>query len=147
EVKQTGKIQGQETSIDVIFAGGRAKGTAVTPDPEKPGTLKSVTIDTTWSPEQLEENLVQAVLPGLAWNEGAKWTFSIFSSASGETRQSTLAVTGKENITVPAGSGDAWKVDLNGGPQVVQFWVTVAAPHRLMKVAIAGTPIEMHRIR
>lgn len=147
EVRQTGKIQGQETSIDVVFAEGRAKGTAVTPDPEKPGTLKSVAIDTTWSPELLEENLVQAVLPGLAWKEGAKWTFSVFSSASGETRQSTLAVTGKESITVPAWSGEAWKADLTGGPQVVQFWVTVDAPHRLVKLAITGTPIEMHRIK
>lgn len=147
EVKQTGKIQGQETKIDVLFTGGRAKGTAVTPDPESPGKLKSVTIDTTWSPEQLEENLVQPVLPALPWKEGAKWTFSVFSSASGETRQSTLTVTAKETVAVPAGSGEAWKVELTGGPQVVHFWVSVAAPHRLMKLAIAGTPIEMHRIK
>jgi zinc protease len=147
EVKQVGKIQGQETSIDVVFSGGRAKGTAITPDPEKPGTLKSVAIDTTWAAEQLEENLVQAVLPALPWKDGAKWTFSVFSSASGETRQQTLAVTARETVTVPAGSDEAWKIELTGGQQVVHFWVSVAAPHKLMKLAIAGTPIEMQRIR
>jgi hypothetical protein len=147
EIRQTGKVQGQETKIDVAFTGGRAKGSAITPDPGKPGTLKSVTIDTTWSREQIEENLVQAVLPALAWKEGAKWTFAVFSAASGETRQQTLAVAGKETVVVPAGSVEAWKVELTGGQQVVHFWVSVEAPHRLMKLAIAGTPIEMHRIK
>ena len=53
----------------------------------------------------------------------------------------------KETVTVPAWTGEAWKAELTGGPQAVQFWVTGDAPHRLVKLAIAGTPIEMHRIR
>ncbi|HEV8197642.1 MAG TPA: pitrilysin family protein, partial [Gemmatimonadales bacterium] len=32
-VKQTGQVQGQDASVDVVYAGGRAKGTASTPDP------------------------------------------------------------------------------------------------------------------
>lgn len=147
EVRQRGRVQGQETTIDVRFAEGRARGSAVTPDPQAMGQLRTVAIDTTWSPDYLEENLVQAVLPALPWSDGAKWTFTMFSTASGETRQATLAVSGRETVTVPAGTAEAWTVELTGSPQPVRFWVSVEAPHRLLKLAIAGTPVEMVRVR
>jgi hypothetical protein len=145
-VKQAGKIQGQETKIDVAFAGGRAKGTATTPN-QPTGALKTVAIDTTVSPAAIEENLIQPALAALPWKDGATWTFPVFSTGSGEMRQSTLTVLGREAVTVPAGEGECWKVELTGGPQTAHFWISTAAPHRLMKLTIVGTPIEMVRVR
>jgi len=143
-VQQTGMVQGQDTKIDVTFAGGRAKGSATTLTPQG---LKTVEIDTALAAGSIEENLVQPLLRALPWADGAKWTFRMFATGTGETREVTLAVVGRETVTVPAGAAEAYKVEFTGGPQTVHFWVTTAAPHRLMKIGIVGTPIEMVRIR
>lgn len=45
----------------------------------------------------------------------------------------TLSVTGREEVTVPAGSFDAWKVRLDTGASRTQLWVGVDAPHPLVK--------------
>ncbi len=142
-VKQTGTVQGQATSIVVTFADGRAKGEATTPTPEG---MKTVTIDTTIAEGVIDDNLIQALLPALAWGPEAKWTFTTFSSSSGETTSLTLAVSATESVTTPSGTTEAYRAELTGAPQVSSFWVSVAAPHRLLKIAIAGTPIEMVRI-
>jgi zinc protease len=142
-VNQTGTVQGQDTRIEVTFTGGRAKGSATTLTPQG---LKTVAIDTTVSPESIEENMVQPLLRALPWSDSAKWTFQLFSTGTGETREVTLAVVGREPVTVPAGSTEAFKIELSGGQQTVHFWVSTAEPHRLMKLAIVGTPIEMVRL-
>ncbi len=36
--------------------------------------------------------------------------------------------------------------ELTGGQQPVSFWISTAAPHRLMKLTVAGTPLEMIRV-
>jgi hypothetical protein len=143
-VKQSGKVQGQETKIDVMFAGGRAKGSASTPGPQG---LKTVDVDATVPPGSIEENLVQPVLPALPWADGAKWTFNLFATGSGESKQATITVVGKEMVTVPAGTAECYKAEFTGGPQTVHFYVTTAAPYRLMKLTIVGAPIEMVRVR
>ena len=142
-VKQTGTVQGQATSIVVAFANGRAKGEATTPTPEG---MKTVAIDTTIADGVIDDNMVQALLPALEWGPSAKWTFTTFSSSSGETTSLTLAVSATESVTTPSGTTEAYRAELTGGPQVSSFWVSVAAPHRLLKITIAGTPIEMLRV-
>ncbi len=142
KVSQTGTVQGQQTSIEVTFAGGRATGSARTPTPEG---IQAVEIDTTVAAGVLDDNLLQPVMPTLAWAPGARWTFPVFSSASGETREVTLSVTGTESVTTPAGTVESFRAELTGGPQPVTFWVSVAAPHVIQKIAIAGTPVEMVR--
>jgi zinc protease len=143
-VRQRGRIQGQETRIDVRFSDGRARGTAVTPGPT--GELRTVQIDTTIAPDALEENLVQVVLPALPWAPGAQFTFAVFESSSGEIRPTTLSVRGVEAVAVPAGSADCYVVEMTGGPQTVVFYLTRSVPHRLMKITLEGTSVEMVRV-
>jgi len=141
-VNQSGAVQGQETSVEVTFADGRARGSATTPGPDG---MQTVTIDTVVVPGALEENLIQPVLPALAWAPDARWTFSVFGAGSGEARAISLAVTGTEEVATPAGAAECYRVELSGGQQPATFWVTIAAPHRLMKIALAGTPLEILR--
>jgi zinc protease len=140
EVHQTGKAQGQDTKIDVTYAAGRAKGSATTP---AQGGPKTVAVDTTVAPGTLDDNAIQALLPALPWTAGARWTAPVFASGLGTSLTMTLAVAGEESVTVPAGTFQVFRAELTGGPQPVTFYVTKAAPFRLVKVAIAGTPIEM----
>jgi hypothetical protein len=66
----------------------------------------------------------------------------VFNASEGSESTLTLAVTGAESVTVPAGTFEAFRADLTGGPSPFTIWVATAAPHRVLKVALAGQPIE-----
>ena len=144
QVTQSGKAQGQDSRIDIAYSGGRVKGSATTPGQ---GGAKTIAVDTTVAAGTIDDNAVAALLPGLPWAAGAKWTAPVFASGQGASTQMTLAVTGEESVTVPAGTFAVYRAELSGGPQPVTFYVTKASPFRLVKVAIAGTPIEMQLVK
>jgi zinc protease len=139
-VTQTGQQQGQQAKIEVSYAGGRAKGSATTPAPTGP---KTVQVDAEMVKGMIDDNMVQVLLPTFRWAAGAKFAVSVFQSGKGEPSSLTLTVSGEESVTVPAGTFAAWKVDMTGGEAPVTFHVEKAAPHRLVKIAIVGAPIEM----
>jgi zinc protease len=144
-VKQSGKVQGQEVAIDVSYAGGRAKGSAKTPDP-KTGQIKAVTIDTALTPGTIDDNAIQALLPAFKWNAGAKWTLNVLSAGQGEIKPWTLAVTSTESVTGRGQPVEAYRAELNGGETPLVLWVSTATPHRLVKIAVAGQPFEFLRV-
>jgi hypothetical protein len=143
-VKQTGKVQGQDVSIDVTYAGGRAKGAARTPDPRS-GQMKEVAVDTAISAGTVDDNAVQALIPAFPWAPGAKWTFNVLSAGQAQIKPWTLAVIGTETITVGTRQVEAFKAELTGPDAPLTMWVTTAKPHLLMKLAIAGQPLEFVR--
>lgn len=145
-VMQRGKQAGKEMKIDVTYAGGRAKGTAATPQPPA-GDIKSVTVDADLPAGAIDDNLITVVLPGLTFAAGAKIPVTVFQSGKGAAITLTMSVVGEEEVKVPAGSFTVWKVDMSGGEQPGTLYVEKAAPHRLIKLAIAGTPIEIVRVR
>lgn len=144
-VKQTGKVQGQDAAVDVSYAGGRAKGTASAPDPQT-GQIKRITLDTALVPGTLDDNSVQALVPAFRWAPGAKWTFNVLSAGQGEIKPWTLAVTGTEQVTVGTGQVEAYKAELSGPSAPLILWVSTAKPHLLLKLAIAGQPLEFTRV-
>ncbi len=142
-LKQTGKVQGQDVAIDVSYEGGRARGAAKTPGPDR--QIKTVTLDTTFAAGTLDDNAVQALLPALHWAPGAKWTMSVFSAGQGELKPWTLSVTGTEPVKLGARSVDAYRAELSGGTSPLQLWVSTTAPYQLLKVALVGQPVEFLR--
>ncbi len=145
-ITQTGKVQGQDVSIDVRYANGRASGSARTPDPAT-GQLKSVTIDTAIAPGTLDDNAVQALLPALNWTAGAKWSFNVLSAGQGEIKTWTLAVTGVESVRAGGETVEAYRAELSGPSAPLTLWITTRQPHELVKIGIAGQPIEFVRAR
>lgn len=142
-VKQTGTTPVGATSIDVTYGGGRAKGSATTP---AAGALKTIAIDTTVPRFAIDDNLLQPLLPALPFSAGASATVQIFSSGQGTSTDMTLNVVGSEQVTVPFGTADAWKVEARG-PTTVVFFVAKAAPHTVLKMSVEGSPLEMVRVR
>ena len=49
---------------------------------------------------------------------------------------------GGGEVTVPAGTFPVYRVELSGLSQNLTYFVTTAAPFRIVKMAIAGTPVE-----
>ena len=144
-IRQTGKAQGQPTKIDVSYAGNRARGSATVVGPD--GALRTIAIDTALAAGTLDDNAIQALLPALSYAAGARWTFPVFASGQGSTTEMTLSAAGRESVTVPAGTFEAWRMELTGGPAPVTFFVTTARPHRLVRTTIGGAPIEFQLAR
>ncbi|RLT27036.1 MAG: DUF3108 domain-containing protein [Chloroflexi bacterium] len=54
--------------------------------------------------------------------------------AVGKTRQTVdLTVTGKQNIIVPAGTFEAWRLQVRNGRATRVAWINVAAPHQIVQ--------------
>ena len=139
-VKQTGSVQGQQTSIDATYGGGRVKGSATTPTP---AGLKSVTFDTTIVAGTIDDNATLAVLPSLPWSKTANFSLPVFGSGQGTQRTVSYKVTGTQSVTVPAGTFDAYVVETTGGPVPVTLYITTVQPYRVVKLAPAGAPMEI----
>ncbi len=137
---ESGKFQGQDTKTELTYADGRVKGSAMTPTPA--GTVETKSVDAEVPAGVLDDNALQAVLPALKWGPNAKWTLPVFSGGEATLRQLTLSVAGTESVTVPAGTFETYRVEVTGGQAPRTFYVTTAAPHRLVKVSTAGVPIE-----
>jgi hypothetical protein len=139
-IRQTGKVQGMDTKVDVTYANGRAKGSATTPGPQG---IKTVAVDTTVPAGAIDDNAVAALVPAMKWAPGATFTLDVFASGQGTLTRQTLTVAGTESVTVPAGTFQAYRVEVTGGQQPVTMFVTTAAPHRLVKLSPAGAPVEL----
>ena len=143
-VRQRGAVQGQPTSIELGYAEGRVKGNASTVAKEG---LKSVVIDTTVAAGTIDDNAIQGLLPSLPWSATANWSFAVFSGGQNESKTTTLKVVGVETVVLPGGPVEAYKVDFSGGWQPATFWVSTAVPHRLLKIGVANTPVEVVRAK
>ncbi len=144
-VEQTGSFQGQAMRLNVTYAGGTAAGEGMTPGPQgmQPVKYEGVAVPA----GTLDDNLVQAMLPYLAWAPGAKISVNVLASGKGTVQVNTYTVTGEETLTVPLGTVETFKVSFTGGEQPGTFWIEKAAPHRVMKFGPAGSPIEFVRVR
>ena len=137
--KQTGQVRGQNTTIEIAYHDGRAKGSATTPSM---AGLVTTAIDTTVTPGAIDDNLLTAILPALEWSPAASITLPVFLSGKGYVQSLTLAVKGTEKLTVPAGTFDVYRIELSGGQAPVAMFVTTDAAHRLVKIAPRGAPLE-----
>ncbi len=81
---------------------------------------------------RVEPTLAQLVraLP-LAANYATR--LNSFSPATGTLDRVTVQVTKQEQITVPAGTFDAWRVELKTNTSTSSVWIERAAPHVLVK--------------
>ena len=139
-VKQTGVVQGQQTSIDAAYAAGRVKGSATTP---APGGPKSVTYDTTVVAGTIDDNATLAILPTLPWSKTANFSIPTFGSGQGVPRTVNYKVTGTQSVTVPAGTFDTYVVETSGGQAPLTLYITTAQPYRVVKLAPQGAPMEI----
>jgi zinc protease len=144
KVAQSGKVQGQDMKIDIAVADGHASGSSTTPGPQG---MKTVTVDTDVPSGVIDDNGLTALLPALPWSADASWSFPVLSSGEGTVKTYTLKVAGTESVTVPAGTAETYKVEMSGGQQPVTMYITTAAPHQVMKITVAGAPIEIVRVK
>ncbi len=142
-VRQEGQARGQAMKIEVTYAGGRARGTATTPGPQG---MKTIAVDTTVPAGAVDDNALQALLPALPLGAGRSFQVPVFASGQGTSKVMTVAVSGSESVTVPAGTFEAWKVDVTGGQVPVIFWISKTSP-RVVKLGFAGAPMAFELVK
>jgi hypothetical protein len=80
------------------------------------------------------------------WTPDARHTLNVLTS-KGAVQPRTYAVTGEESVTIAGAPVVAFKISVSGGEAPAVMWVEKAAPHRLLKIAPVGQPIEFVRVR
>ncbi|HEV8263816.1 MAG TPA: insulinase family protein [Gemmatimonadales bacterium] len=144
-IDQRGTVQQQQTEIHLTYAGGRVKGTAVTP--QGTGTPRTVTVDTTIAPGTIDDNALRVVVTALPLAEGKTFNLNVFSSAEGVTKVATVKVAGVENVTVPAGTFEAYRLEISGMQLPLVMHVTTEAPRRLLRIAAVGAPLVFQLVK
>ena len=140
-IEQTGAMGGNSTHISLVYDGGRVRGESQLPG----GALKK--IDTAVPAGVIDDNILHALLPALPWSSDASWTFQMYSGGKDAIAERTLRVASVETVDVPAGKAETYRAEMATAEATVSFYVTTAAPHRLMRITIAGTPLEFVRVK
>jgi hypothetical protein len=144
ETHQSGTAGGQQIKVDLVYAGARVKGKAVTPSQAGP---KTVDIDAEMPAGAIDDNAFSALVAAMAWGADAKLNVAAFQGGKGALAQLTLNVIGEEKVKVPAGEFDAFKVDFQGGETPVTLYVSKAKPFRILKIVPSGMPVSFERAR
>ncbi len=137
-IKSSGVMQGQNTSVDIAFAAGHAKGKAVVPGM---GGMEEKSIDVDVPAGIPDQSMLTTILTTLPLAQGAKFSLPMFNTIKGSVDTLTIEVTGAESVTVPAGTFDAWIVSLAGTGNGMSLFVSKANP-RVLKLAPVGQPVE-----
>ena len=141
-VKQSGQAGGQQMNIEVKYAGSHVTGSASIPSPSG---VQNHTIDMELPAGAVDDNLMQVVLARLPWSETTSYTIPMFSAGRNAVSEQTIKVVRTEKVTLPGGDVDAFKAEMQSGAQVINFWFSTAAPHRILKTAPVGAPLEIVR--
>lgn len=142
---QTGTVQGQHTETHLTYAGGRVKGTAMSPQPG--GTPKTITVDTTIAAGTVDDNALGLLLPALPLEQGKTFNLNVFSTGEGTTKVVSVKVAAVENVAVPAGNFPAYRLELSGMQLPIVMHVTQQAPRRLVRVAPTGAPLVFELVK
>jgi len=142
---QTGTVQNQQSEIHLVYADGRVKGNAAVP--QASGTPKTVAVDTTVPAGAVDDNVLTLIVPALPLAEGKSFSLNVFSSGEGVTKVATIKVTGVENVTVPAGTFSAYRLEISGMQLPVVMHVSTESPRRLLRVAPVGAPLVFQLVK
>jgi len=141
-VTQTGKMRGQDARIELKYGNKRVQGFALVPGPDG---VKAHDVDVAVPADVIDDNLLQTVIGVLPWNAESEYRLPVFSGGRNALMTVKLVVVGTEEVTLPGGGQPAYKIRMQGGEHDTFFYVSKAAPRRLLKVASVDAPLEMVR--
>jgi hypothetical protein len=91
-----------------------------------------------------DDILVSDMLEVAIWiadlEEGTEIRLPVANVSSGSVATATIRVTGREEVTVPAGTFEAFRIEITG-PEAQTIWARVEGPHVPLRVRPADQPI------
>ena len=87
-----------------------------------------------------ERTVLVHLIGALDLEVGAETPLRVFNAFEGRVRGRTVRVVGEEEITVPAGTFQTLRVEIDGGEPSHILWVATDAPRRVVKMELVGHP-------
>jgi hypothetical protein len=132
-------MQGTSGTSRVTVANGKATGTV-----QRSG--QSIPIDAQVAPGVIADGAEVAMLPTLDLSEGLAMTFQTFDGKQAKTKTYQVKVGARETITVPAGTFDAFKVELTSDENVTMY-ISADQPRKIVLVRLETAQMEMRRAK
>jgi zinc protease len=136
---QSASQGGMQMSVDVKYGAGRVTGTAELPA-QMGGNRQ---IDESVPQGTVFSGMDQWVLATSDLAPGKSVTIPVFNAQQGGVVSATFRVTGEEQVTVPAGTFAAYKVEATVGPQSMTMYLRRDAPHIVLRQELAAPPLTI----
>jgi zinc protease len=135
---QVGQMGGQSLDSHLTYEGGRVTGQVQT---AQPTGVETKEVDTELVEGTVDASVIQMLIPAMPLAEGASLTINAFTPVEGTVKPITVRVGSAEEVTVPAGTFSAYKVDVTGGEQPLVVYVTTDTPRKVVKMELAAQPV------
>jgi zinc protease len=137
--------QGTKVEAHLVYAGGRVKGNNLVPQPD--GTVQQFPVDTAVPPGIVDENVAPLVGSALVLAPGQTVRLAVFTPSEVATKILTFKVGQPETVVVPAGTFQAYRVDVTGPRIPLVLYVSVDSPHRVVKQEFVGQPAVIELVK
>jgi zinc protease len=144
-VDQVTTQQGLTAETHLAYEGGRVKGQSAAP--QQDGSVRRYDIDTVLPPGTVDENAVPFVVPALPLAPGKAFTLSFFTPSENAQKVLTFKVGSLEPVTVPAGTFQAYRIDVTGSRVPFTMYVTTETPRRVVKTEFVGQPFVVELVK
>jgi hypothetical protein len=122
-------------AVDLRVEDGRLRGTARMPrGPER-------ALDSPFAAGTLLAGMDRWLLAGAELAPGRAYTARTYSPQRGAPVAITFRVAGEEQVTVPAGTFHAYRVEVSGDETHGTLWVRAERPHLILRQQVAGQPL------
>lgn len=139
--EQAGSMQGQPGEVHVTYEGLHVTGTAQSPGEDE------VAIDTTLTEGTIDQQALDVLLSVIPLDVGSEQTVMTYDPEEGSVSATTFKVTALEQVTVPAGTFMAYRIDITQGQQAFTYWLTQDTPRRVVKGEFAGQPVSFELVK
>jgi len=144
-VVQTITQQGKKAETRLTYGDGRVKGHSAGPQPD--GGVREFDIDTAVAAGTYDASAVPVIVPALPLAPGQTFNLSFFSSDENTLKVLSFKVGAPEPVTVPAGTFQAYRVDVTGSRVPFVMYVTTATPRRVVKTEFIGQPYVVELVK
>lgn len=130
---------GMSITSDLVFEDGRIRGEAKLP-PQAGGDTE---VDLEVPPGTLFSGMESWALAVAELAPDVSVRIPVFQAMESEVTTLTARVVGTEEVTVPAGTFQVYRVELTGGSQPITLYVLQEAPHVAVLQEFAGAPVSL----
>ena len=145
QVDQQTTQQGQTAETHLTYSEGRVKGSSAAPQAD--GSVKRFEIDTILPPGTVDENAVPFIVPALPLASGKSFSLTFFTPSENTVKVLTFKVTGPASVTVPAGTFQAYQIDVSGSRVPFTMYVSADSPRRVLKTEFVGQPFVVELVK
>ena len=129
---------------DLALSSGRLVGEYGMRNPGDVRTRK-VVVDEEIPSAVIPRGVIFGIIGGMPMEKGRVYEFKWFATFSGAVDDVKVTVGGKETVTVPAGTFEVFRVDIEAKPNNVAY-ITVAEPRKVVRIDVPGRDMRFERL-